>query len=553
MSRGPRRLGPLPGGRAAGGTALTAAVLAVQVGLVPLPAPLDPIALGMAMLALACTVLVGRSARRAPAAVRWRWQAALAGWAMWTAQWSVNVVEQWMLNGEQFVSSVVILLSRIAFVAAMAPLAVAEPGRAEGRAGPPRALRWLDAGLAALFASLLAMLSWPGFEDAAIGDPDRFFLYFGYGAMAALAALSLATQRGTIMASLSRAMLATFLLYGAAAIGLREAFVAGLIDSESPWFLTGDLGFVAALILLPGRRYPPPPADAGEQITETGLAAQLVPLLLALMVVGLAFAAASVAPLWGVGAGLVALLGHAARTALTDRHHRRQQERAIASERARSGTMIDFMHEVRSPLGVVAINAGLLRRTDRLSAGQEELCTAIENGCAAVSRLLDDMLSLERLEAGLIPPRVEPCDLAAVADEVVALLAPRWRGAGVDVSVATPRPFRAPADREAVHRILLNLVDNAVRFTPAGGQVTVRLTRPDGATVLTVEDSGVGMDAARQARLFHRFAVVGSPLHGARGTGLGLSISRALARGMGGDITVRSAPGRGTAMQLWLP
>lgn len=515
---------------------------AVQLRVVPVPAWVDSISLGMAVLSIGCLVATWRAMPDDRPAERWRWQAASAGWFLWTAHWIGNALLDEILNADQLVPSMLIALWRVAFILALTPLA-----------GPrePRPIRWMDGVLGAIFATLLALLSLPEIVKGAMGDLDYLYLYVGYVVMAMLAGMSLATQKSRSLRDLSLALLVAFAVYALAAIALRQAYDSGRIDYESRWFLAGDVAFVTYLLILP-RRWrrdeAVEPATPGPAKTAAGL----VSLLLAVLIVIIAFAFVQDRPAIGVTAGTGAFLAYAARAMLSEAHQRRLQERAIAVERDRSRTMIDFMHEIRSPLGVVSLNASLLRRTDTLTDKQAAICSSIDASCVAVRRLLDDVLALERLEAGLVPPVIARHDLAAIAREVVMLLEARWREAGVRV-VAPPGSVPAAIDQAAVHRILLNLVDNAVRFTPRDGTVTLSVAHEADRLVLSVADDGMGMDASQQARLFERFAMVGRPLHGRRGSGLGLSISLALARTMGGDIQVRSEPGRGTTMRLLLP
>lgn len=513
-------------------------------GATSLPTMIDSVSARMFILALCCVAATCLAMPSGWTAGRWRWLAALLGWVLWAGQWAFNMIEMWLLDGQQLLSSLCILASRIAFIVAFMPLA-----------GPnePSILRWLDALLGGVFAFLLALLSWPGLSDGAIAEPDRLFLYFGYAVMAILAGIGLATQRSRDMRNLSRAMLVTLVLYGTAAVTLREGSDHGVISAESTWYILGDFAFLAYLALLPARNEVTEDVDASNSARRL-VGARLVPLLIALMAIGLAFAAMRIWTICGVAGGMVALLAYAGRTTVTETHHRRLLERAFAVEQERARLMIDFMHEVRSPLSVVALNSSLLRRTGVLDEAQSGVCSAIDAGCDSVRRLLDDMLSLERAEAGLDTPKMARHDITALVNEVINALYVQWQEAGVLVNLRNVAlPLEAIIDRMAVLRILLNLVDNAIRFTPRGGTVSIHIAREPERLVLSVEDDGVGMTMQQQQILFRRFSLVGRPQHGKRGIGLGLSICRALAHGMDGDIIVRSSPGEGTMMSIILP
>ncbi len=508
--------------------------LAMQAVVMAAPAPvataIDPVAPGMVLLALLCCWRTWTAAPPIAMAGRWRWRAAMAGWLLWALQWTVNMIEPPWLPRDERLLILPIVAHRVAFIVALVPIASAHDGRL---------FRWLDMVLGIIFASLLTLLSWPD----VVNEPDRRFLYLGYSAMAALAAVSMVAQRTGVIRPLPRALFATLLLYGLHGIVMRELFVAGVIDNHSPVFLLGDLAFLAYLVLMPAR----PVNDAvGTEPPDAVVLGRLVPLVLTGLIIVLAFAVSDTRPATGIAVALAAFATYAARTTLTEHLHH-------AAQRMRLATMVDMMHEIRSPLAVVALNVGLLTRRAPADERERRIRAAIETGCSNVVILLEDVLSLERLEAGLVPPVIACHDVVAIVQETVTLLEARWRAAGVVVQYPET-PVFAMVDRMALHRILMNLIGNAVRFTPADGEVRITVARPgDGAVTLIVHDTGVGMAEDVRARLFQRFAVVGQPLHGPRGTGLGLSISLALARTMGGGIEITSRENVGTAAKVVIP
>jgi signal transduction histidine kinase len=142
--------------------------------------------------------------------------------------------------------------------------------------------------------------------------------------------------------------------------------------------------------------------------------------------------------------------------------------------------------------------------------------------------------------------------------EVIELLAPLFDAGSLTYGMTleeTAEPLAARADREKVHQILLNLLGNAVKFTPPGGHVAVRV-RPDraGRLAIEVEDDGIGIPAEKLEWVFQPFVQLASLGPAPRqGIGLGLSISRTLARGMEGDLTAAAAPGGGSILTLTLP
>ncbi|MDP9167900.1 MAG: HAMP domain-containing histidine kinase, partial [Actinomycetota bacterium] len=165
-------------------------------------------------------------------------------------------------------------------------------------------------------------------------------------------------------------------------------------------------------------------------------------------------------------------------------------------------------------------------------------------------RLVTDMLDLSRINAGL-PLRITDTDVAAIADaqvERAGMLAPRFT-----VSRTGVEHLVVPADPVRVAQILANLLDNARRYTPAGGRVTVHVERRDDGAHLTVTDTGPGIAAADRERVFDRLVRLDPSRnrdHG--GAGLGLSIARALARAHGGDLTCEPQDG-GARFRVTLP
>jgi signal transduction histidine kinase len=135
------------------------------------------------------------------------------------------------------------------------------------------------------------------------------------------------------------------------------------------------------------------------------------------------------------------------------------------------------------------------------------------------------------------------------------MLEPQARERGITFSVGDcPPTLRALADRARVDQVILNLCSNALKFTSAGGEVEVTCERADGMVAVHVRDTGVGIAADDAERVFEPFVQLGRDLTSQHeGTGLGLAISRDLARGMGGELTVRSRLGEGSTFTLTLP
>jgi two-component system phosphate regulon sensor histidine kinase PhoR len=252
--------------------------------------------------------------------------------------------------------------------------------------------------------------------------------------------------------------------------------------------------------------------------------------------------------LWLAVAGI--RLGHGGVYAFRDL----SGERAL--EQARRDFLATASHELRTPLAAVYGAAETLSsRGDALDPGTVEVLleTIVHEG-KRLARIIDDMLLANRLDVGAVEISMSRCDGAALAREIVALAAPRSRGI-VALRLETEQgvpPIVCDADR--LRQVLINLVDNAIKYSPQGGDVRLSLTHVVGRVRFSVHDQGLGIPAAELDRVFEKFYRLDPSLtNGVGGTGLGLYISRELVTRMGGTIGVESAPGRGSTFTVELP
>jgi two-component system phosphate regulon sensor histidine kinase PhoR len=181
----------------------------------------------------------------------------------------------------------------------------------------------------------------------------------------------------------------------------------------------------------------------------------------------------------------------------------------------------------------------------------------IDRHSERLGRLTDDLLTLSDLELGRTPLRLAPMDLEPAVEDVTQILVERAARSDVqltaDVDPATP-PVLADGDR--LRQVLINLIDNAIKFTPAGGRVTVRAAAAAqaGAVEIAVEDSGIGIPAQDLSRLTERFFRVDKARSRALGgTGLGLAIVKHLIQAHGGTLDITSTIGHGTTVLVRLP
>jgi two-component system OmpR family sensor kinase len=217
--------------------------------------------------------------------------------------------------------------------------------------------------------------------------------------------------------------------------------------------------------------------------------------------------------------------------------------RALERERAFIG---DAAHELRTPLTAVALQLQVLERVP-VGAEREQALGRLKAGIERSTRLVQQLLQLARQDAGATDRPMTKVDLAAVAREVIVEHAPQAQARGIDLGLDAS-PAELQGDPEALRVALGNLVDNAVRYAPAGGKVDVRVRTEAGRVVAEVIDTGPGIPAAERERVFDRFHRGEA---GGTGSGLGLAIVREIARRHGATVELRDREGgRGLCVRL---
>jgi len=221
----------------------------------------------------------------------------------------------------------------------------------------------------------------------------------------------------------------------------------------------------------------------------------------------------------------------------------------LADTDARRRTFLaDLAHELRTPLAV--IEGQLAAIEDGVYPADAEHLAPIHAQVRALDQLIDDLRTVALAEAGSLTLDRQPTDIGALAEESVAAFRAQAAAADVTLAVEAEQDLpRVAVDAARIRQVLANLLDNAVRHTPAGGSVRVAV-RPDGEwLVVTVADTGRGIGPELLPRVFDRF-VKGE---GSVGSGLGLAIARDLVEAHGGTITAASAPGEGVTVSFRLP
>jgi heavy metal sensor kinase len=217
----------------------------------------------------------------------------------------------------------------------------------------------------------------------------------------------------------------------------------------------------------------------------------------------------------------------------------------------------DASHELKTPLTV--LRSGIERAITHPKAPPEVLEvleeTLIET--KRMAEMVDSLLMLARADEGRAPLHLESVDLREILEEVAETASIFSEHSGVHVTVDVPKVALAvPIDRMRVRQLLMNLLTNAIKYTPAGGSIAIHSERGAGNVVVTVQDSGIGIAAGDLPHIFDRFwrADQARSRTGQRpGAGLGLAISKWIAEAHGGSITAQSRPGRGTTLTVTLP
>ena len=232
------------------------------------------------------------------------------------------------------------------------------------------------------------------------------------------------------------------------------------------------------------------------------------------------------------------------------------RERADEANRAKTDFLAVMSHELRTPLNAIAGYAELLDVGVHgpLTATQHEAIGRIQRNQQHLLGLINDVLNFARIEAGKVSIEIRPLRVNETISGIEALVAPQLSAKGhryrCDVGDAS---FIAHADEERLQQILLNLVSNAIKFTPSGGEISVACAADPTHVRISVSDCGPGIPADKLDRIFEPFVQLETGRTRTHdGAGLGLSISRNLARAMGGDLTVQSTLGEGTTFTLSL-
>jgi CheY-like chemotaxis protein/two-component sensor histidine kinase len=212
-------------------------------------------------------------------------------------------------------------------------------------------------------------------------------------------------------------------------------------------------------------------------------------------------------------------------------------------------------HELRTPLNAI-IGFSDLMCTEPTAHGHTTVPTEwvghIHSSGQHLLNLINEVLDLAKIESGNVQLQSQPVDLREAIGEVVSSLTALSQRKQLDITVAVA-PLRVHADRTRLRQIVTNLLSNAIKFTPDGGQVFLAARRIDHHIAISVADTGPGISAADQQRVFEEFQQVGEQHNRAGGTGLGLALTRRLVHAHGGHIELQSELGHGAKFTVYLP
>ncbi|MEV5440504.1 ATP-binding protein [Streptomyces sp. NPDC052682] len=232
-------------------------------------------------------------------------------------------------------------------------------------------------------------------------------------------------------------------------------------------------------------------------------------------------------------------------------------EELRALDRAKSDFLSTVSHELRTPLTSIVGYIELLEDEDTgpLTGTQHKMLDVIARNAHRLRTLIEDLLTLSRIESGKYTSHKKPVDLRHLVTAAVDAIRPAAEAAAVHLDADCPdRPLVCEADSDQLDRVLMNLLSNAVKFTPHNGQVRVHAAQQDGHAVISVSDTGIGIPDAEQKQLFTRFFRASNANDAAiPGTGLGLTIVRTIIDNHGGTTEIHSRQGQGTTVTARLP
>ena len=218
-------------------------------------------------------------------------------------------------------------------------------------------------------------------------------------------------------------------------------------------------------------------------------------------------------------------------------------ERLKELDKLKSGFVANVSHELRTPLAIIRNFIFAFQQEIGGAVGdrQKDYLSRVEDNLGRLERLIDNLLDLSKIEAGRFEVRKAPADLLAIAKKATESLQRKGEEKGVSLTFSAPEPVPSTyLDQDRVTEVVTNLVDNAIKYTPRGGSVSVGLRKENGELLLSVQDTGIGIKQKDQEKLFEKFSQFGASPHREKGVGLGLAIAKEMGELHHGKIRVSS-------------
>lgn len=525
-------------------TAVLVVSVFVQIGTTFLfPQQKWSMPIGLAFMMFCCGVIVLQSTpTRGPD--RWRWPLIALGFVFWSLTFVAIGYQDNYLSGKDSYSSLLGSLKAICFIIVLMP---------SGSIENSIAFRITNLLQGIIFTIAMMTMTWGSVFNIKF-DVNLHYVFLNYLFIVVFAVIGYINQTTYLTRKFLLNIVILQISYAIISTLSNQISVYGF-EPNSPIWVMGDITFLifgiraSKLIKLRDVEF-----GSETDYAETSYRRHLPPVLLTVLVLIMAFEIATKNAVLGSILGILALLTHVVRTTLLLDRYLAARDKLIAAEKQHSRLLIDMIHEVRAPLGSMVLNASMLQRSAELPDRQARWVEQIGAGGSRVTTMLNDVLEIERIDAGLIGPDLADYGIGAILDAAVAVVSPQAASAEIAIRVHGAVGKVAWADRALIERVFVNLLTNAVRFTAQGGNIAITVSEDrDGMIAIRVKDDGAGIPPDILATAFDRFSQTGVPLRGHPGSGLGLSICRGLMTLMKGEIALESRLGEGAMAIVRVP
>jgi two-component system cell cycle sensor histidine kinase PleC len=235
----------------------------------------------------------------------------------------------------------------------------------------------------------------------------------------------------------------------------------------------------------------------------------------------------------------------------------REKTRAEEANRSKSEFLANMSHELRTPLNAVIGFSEVMVQQFFGAMGSEKYVDYAKDIHRSGQYLLDvisDILDMSKIEAGRLQLEIRPASIPAILEESLRIVLPRAQEGKVEVAIKVPKTLELEADKRALKQVFINLIANAVKFTPEGGRVNVTAKKQDQMVMIVIADSGIGIPARELEKLGRPFEQVENQFTKTKsGSGLGLAISKSLVELHGGTLSIESEERKGTTVTVLLP